>query len=410
MYEYWWRFKNSNWMSLSLTLVAVTAAALLCWFVIPILGSAAYSLFKSPQSSTNPPITDYSNLLKALTTIVTALVAIISLIYGWSRSLMPGSTRAVRTFLESTRDPMEALTCHFNSLIRWIGQPVAVFIDDVDRCQGGYIVDLLEGIQTLFRDVPVTYVVAADRRWLCTSYEKAYETFAGSIGEPGRTVGHLFLDKIFQLSTSVPRLAPAIQADYWQSLLGRKEAGIQAAGQEARMEASATLERLHTEESILTELQSDPVDALYDQALREQAVIRLATPNLTTQTEHRLQPFAALVEPNPRAMKRLVNAYGAMRAIDILKGGRLIEPGRLALWTIVTLRWPVLAEYLEIHPEIVRHILHGTPVQENHVTPEHVRKLLVDSEVARVIRGQEVGMQLDEATIRSCANLPPSEN
>src|SRR3712207_7942290 len=40
------------------------------------------------------------------------------------------------------------------------------FVDDLDRCQSSYVIRLLEGIQTLFSDPRVMYVISADRRWL----------------------------------------------------------------------------------------------------------------------------------------------------------------------------------------------------------------------------------------------------
>jgi hypothetical protein len=42
---------------------------------------------------------------------------------------------------------------------------------------------------------------------------------ASTIGEPGRPLGYLFLDKVFQVSVSIPRLSPRWQSAYWQGLL-----------------------------------------------------------------------------------------------------------------------------------------------------------------------------------------------
>ena len=39
------------------------------------------------------------------------------------------------------------------------------------------------------------------------------------------------------------------------------------------------------------------------------AVDKLSSPALAAATEHHLQRFAALLSPNPRAMKRFVNDY-----------------------------------------------------------------------------------------------------
>ena len=104
-------------------------------------------------------------------------------------------------------------------MIGQIGRPVAVFIDDLDRCDAKFVVELLQNIQTLFRSAPVLYVVAADRAWICTSYEQVYEDFTDNIGLPGKSMGHLFLEKVFQLSVEVPDLSDAIHNAHWEGLI-----------------------------------------------------------------------------------------------------------------------------------------------------------------------------------------------
>ena len=115
------------------------------------------------------------------------------------------SARGARRFIANTSDPMRLVREHLADLTRWIHHDVVVMIDDLDRCKGPYVVDLLEGIQTLFRDIPVTYVVAADRDWLADSYATEYADFVSVSGEPGRPVGYLFLEKTFQISTGLPQ-------------------------------------------------------------------------------------------------------------------------------------------------------------------------------------------------------------
>src|SRR5207249_3054576 len=103
-----------------------------------------------------------------------------------------GPAQPGKTFLETSRDPMRGLSDHFRVLAQLIGRPVAILIDDLDRCQGTYVVELLDGIQTLFRGAPVTYVVAADRRWLRTSYETAYQPYVATVQDLGQPLGYLF--------------------------------------------------------------------------------------------------------------------------------------------------------------------------------------------------------------------------
>jgi hypothetical protein len=102
-------------------------------------------------------------------------------------------------------------------LVEWIQQEVVILIDDLDRCQAPYVVELLEGIQTLFRDVPITYVIA-DRDWLPVSYAKEYDRFESVTEDLGRPAGYLFLEQTFQISA--PSVSRGARLDtYWGHLL-----------------------------------------------------------------------------------------------------------------------------------------------------------------------------------------------
>jgi hypothetical protein len=151
----------------------------------------------------------------------------------------------------------------------------------------------------------------------------------------------------------------------------------------------------------------DALDQSHDQsfaeqqALREEMVVRLAAPDITTRIEnHTLGPFAALLEPNPRSMKRLVNTYSVNRALSTL--GRLdIPPEKLALWTILTMRWPKLAEHLEEEPKDIEQIGNSAPSD----VEASIDNLFNDTEVIRVAQADEIAAGLDVKTVERCALL-----
>jgi hypothetical protein len=264
--------------------------------------------------------------------------------------------------------------------------------------------DFLEGIQTLFRETEVTYVVAADKRWLCTSYEKVYNDFIETVNEPGRPLGHLFIEKTFQFTVSLPRLSPKRKKDYWQHLMSINKSGRQKDQDKARIDAQQRMKELRTEKEITEELKMSSHDPVYDQAIREAAIVRLAEPDVGENTEeHILKQFADLMEPNPRAMKRFANSYGVQMAMDIMRGGSM-ETEKLALWTIILLRWPLLAEFLGEHPEMVEFI--GKESIPEDSIPQNLHKLFQDSNIIDVIKGKGVGVMMDEDTIRNLNDLP----
>ena len=72
---------------------------------------------------------------------------------------------------------------------------------------------------------------------------------------------------------------------------------------------------------------------------------RMQSKELVGEREHFLAGYADLLEANPRAMKRLLNAYGFRRGFDIQSPDRS-DPDALVRWTILENRWPVLADHL----------------------------------------------------------------
>ncbi len=287
---------------------------------------------------------------------VTAGIALIVAVIGGQRWLVFGSSTAAETYKQQAIDPNKRLVDLYQNFVASLGKPkppnylahdpmpIAIFIDDLDRCDGTYVVELLEGIQTLMRDAPVAFVVAADRRWICTAFEQHYSSFAEPIGEPGRPLGYLFLDKLFQISAGLPALSAQQRSRYWDHLLDSGASAPVAAASE-QVEKLAAASGLVAKQAVI-----DAAPVEQQAALRAVAVEQSYAPEEQKKLEHRLRPFAALLEPNPRSMKRLVNAVAIARARCILEGRAVgLEP--LARWTIIELRWPLVAAWLAEMPE-----------------------------------------------------------
>lgn len=341
-------------------------------------------------------------LITLVATAVTTVAAGINALRGLGGAF--SSRQGADQFVRQAADPMNTLERRFCGLVRSIGKPVAVFVDDLDRCRPPYVVELLEGIQTVLREPPVTFVIAADRHWLYDSYEQVYPEHKRDGRDPGRPLGHLFLEKTFQLSTSVPRLSLAEREEFWRSLIFPSAEAEDAAELEQRLAQEFAGAR--TEEETFTVLdrlsRGSPAER---RAARAVAVRKLSTPELVQATEHTLSRFAPLLEPNPRAMKRLVNAYGVERALQIIGGHStaLDYPReRLALWTILKSRWPLLADYLADEPDAVEALKTGDlppEISADEARP-YLAALFADDEVRRVVSGSVIGVDLDADSLR----------
>jgi hypothetical protein len=355
--EKYWRFTTGRSHYYLAIPAILWVLAVIIW-----LFSSGSDVFKALQTTA-----DYT---VPISTILAFIGTIWATTVGVSHSLLPGSARAARSFMEQGDDPQERLKKHFREMVMWIEQPIAIFIDDLDRCSEEYTVELLEGIQTMFKEVPVTYVIAADKRWLSTSYEKIYSSFAGSVEEPGRPLGYLFLEKTFQFSVSLPRLSEYWKDKYWRNLIQSEKYETQKGVKEARDRAKQieNAQSWEIAEDLYLKFQKDKksgTSPFSDLIVRDAYIARSAEPDVEKHEEHFLLKFRDFLEPNPRAMKRLVNAYRTQKTLDIIKGGERSDPNKLALWTILVMRWPRLAEYLEARPGMIEYIgIEKLPVED----------------------------------------------
>src|SRR5437667_3805003 len=206
---------------------------------------------------------------------------------------------------------------------------------------------MLDTIQTLVRDSAkdpvaakkalhaISFVIAADGAWIRRSYEIAYTDFAPSVATPGRSLGYQYLDKLFQLRVPVPTIDQVKQQEYLRVLYRVKDPDISKSAKYAEEQAvRQNLQRSSSEAEIVETLNNARPEIR--SRIAGAAVEKLSAPDLAEATEHRLQQFAPLLEPNPRAMKRFVNDYSILRAVRTLEGNA-VQADPLALWAVIEL-------------------------------------------------------------------------
>lgn len=333
-----------------------------------------------------------------------------------ARFLLWDSATGARLFEQANTNPMKEISDHFTWLVTKAPGPVVFFIDDLDRCSESYVVELLDAVQTLVRHAPwqatdqtatkwVSFVVAADGGWIRKSYEITYTNFAETVAEPGRPLGYLFLDKLFQLRVPVPSIDLPRKQTYLASLLHspRKQAHLASFLSAERKRTEDLLEGSSTDTEILDVL--DDASPEVRSLVAGLAVDRLTSPTVEATTEHRLQRFGPLLAPNPRSMKRFLNAYSALRAVRTLEGST-VPVGPLALWAIIETRWPGLADHLRTHPESITLI--GASEAESNPVPVELRSLFKAPELRRLAAFSD-GEPLTPELIRICCGEAPEQ-
>ncbi len=341
-------------------------------------------------------VTGARNGINAVVGFFVASGSALALLRSTKSSLLAGSPRAATALIRTAGDPYRRIHDRYDRLVRKIDRNVLVCIDDLDRCQPSYVVELLEGIQTIFGDVPVTYLIAADQGWLSQCFQKEYADMAKATGRPGRPLGYLFLEKTFAVSAPMPRPSPAAQERYWHAVLageGRGDSEIRGPDRSAAAEELATMT---TEAAVARVAALSSADMSgHARALRERAAIKLAESVAEGTHDHVLGPYMRLMEPNPRALKRLRNAYAVaalarFASLEVTTDEADVDS--LIRWTILTLRWPTLAARVMDEPQLLGRI--ATPVTGDDVAADlgkDLAPLAADGDLRHLLRDAVAG-------------------
>ena len=312
---------------------------------------------------------------------IAALVALVSSVRNAvTRHLLAQSPRGSKALLRTT-DPMEDLLHRYAFLVRSTRTGMVVLDDNLDRCHASYVVEMLEGIQTLLRNLPearslsvrrpvrrpplVAFVVAADRGWLCDSDPSVYEEFEAGAREPGRPFGLSFLDKIFEFVLRIPTVPAAM------SVAARADQRTDPPNPfrdcTAELQIRATLREAENPPGPRRRARTyRPVPLQRRYAVEQLAEIELESdPRCrSTDTAEQLDRLLSVLDPGPAVQRQLETAYCVNRTQQLLAGHAVDADqsaiARLGLWTILQLKWPLLADHLSRHPHDLEHMTSET--------------------------------------------------
>jgi hypothetical protein len=289
--------------------------------------------------------------ITAITSCITIVGSFWILIKSISKSLISASPDAAKEFKEKTRDSMEELKVHYGEIINYTNDHVAVFIDDLDRCNATFAVELLEGIQTLFKEQPVLYVIAGDRHWLTTCFENYYQDYKGVAREPGQRLGYLFLEKAFQLSLRLPKVSGETKKEYWEFILNPQNKKIMHAEDSTRENKKEQVKGRISKDYLQTDF-SNPesmkkIIEEHELNLEEATDIVLEMMDSSSEdVKHLLQNHHPLIDANPRGIKRMANQYTVYRNI-LTAEGKNFNRDKLFRWLILQNKYPVYTDWLE---------------------------------------------------------------
>lgn len=276
----WWSFKLQNHN----TLVVVVLAAV---FLGSTYGLADYFLLEGDN------ITLYAGLIGLLGSIWVTFT-------GMVQNIFRRRVTTAELAKTNTADPYKEIKDRFNEIAK--GRKLAIFIDDLDRCEIKPTVSLLEGIQNLFKGAKVLYVIAADGNWISNCFNQQYAKFK-ELDSPGHSVGSQFLQKSFQMVVDVPKISAEQHKRLWEKYLGIPSAESPTESQRQKEDVNEKIASAQSTEDIR--------EAVSEDTTMEQRT--LAAEKLESiveeRKEHILYDYMDYVPRNPRQMKRLINQF-----------------------------------------------------------------------------------------------------
>lgn len=334
------------------------------------------------------------NLATALLLALSGGAGIWSVVSLFTESLLPGTTPAAKNYSLGSGDPLERFRRHFDRMMKRLGRPILVVVDDIDRCRPEVVVELVRGMQTVLRSPRVVFLVLGDLDWISKAFETQHEMMKEiEVGEE-HTFGGRFVEKAFQMSLVLPSMEEDTQREFVGRILGTAEAENAEVVREysGRYDESSGVDD-HVErerkfqleqKAVQTALAKDNVDADTQRRILSQRNLRAALRNAGDKqskvvTQHRLAGIARVLPPNPRQIKRIVNGITLYQEVGRIHSD--IQPEtdewrKLALWIVLMTEWPTTWNRLGVYPGLVDQARSGnSDGVDSHLLP-------MDSEIA----------------------------
>jgi hypothetical protein len=435
VYEILWRLKNPKVVALLMTaLVSTVTLAILYRFNIVHLSRG------SGTENVSFNLGDGIGLMLAGLTTLSAVWGFGAI---FTESIIPGSDTIGERLSLGSGDPFERFRRHFYQTMERVRRPVIVIVDDLDRCRPAVVVDLIRGIQTLLRSSRVVFAILGDRDWIERAFEAHHSSMSAVTIGPEQTFGARFVEKAFQMSFVLPGMSKEKQTGYVrQLLLDRKRSSRDSTGMGS--DAAAKLRQVvqkavGTQEAgqldtgqILEQVRASSEATLLDPNKLEQfvneelAIHSAASEEVEKEISHRLEPLAEYFPPNPRQIKRIINAVTIYHAVALQQLGLNVGNPRwfqLARWIIIMTEWPLTWQLLGSYPvlgdllksqepdkmiaNIVETDLPGSPT----LTLQELARIRADKALAGLIEGSsDAGPAIDRTAIEELLTLTPVYN
>lgn len=302
--------------------------------------------------------------------------AIWTVVAAFTETLLPGTPDAAKNYSLGSGDPLDRFRRRFDHIVCGLRRPVLVVIDDLDRCEPEFVVEMMRGIQTIFRSPRVVFIVLGDRNWIEHSFSIVHKGMKGIPVGPEHTFGGRFVEKVFQLSLVLPGINPATRETYVTKLLVPETIHQATPEKEiSTVDENKPIEKKSTQpKDKLTQAQAEERK---EEKRKEKATKRAfksaMDPKTELQTRHRLLPVSPVLPDNPRQIKRIINAISFYQEIATIThdwGYKSTDWCQLALWVIIMTEWPTSWARLAVDPDLVDRVRAARQSDQGNKTQE----------------------------------------
>lgn len=292
--------------------------------------------------------------LAYLTLVLASLLAVAALYIGFAKKLGLN----LLDYLEKTdfKDKIGTLS-QFEGEMRRLTEAippnmkVVVFVDDLDRCKGPVLGEIVEALQLADVSKSCIFVLGMDLNIVANVIERERQELAQSVdsgnGKLEHGSGYKFLEKIIQARLSLPDYGPEEMAELIASAMQPDRAvgaGLEGAKPDFQKDGATRLpvdDEQGVAESGLDQNGSPDPAPVIEQIRDSSLVIRLATHYGSGHFE------------NPRRLKRFINGFRLQTYLAASNRTDAEQVDRLARLLVLAEKWPALLEQAIRNEEVL---------------------------------------------------------
>jgi WD40 repeat protein len=334
-----------------------------------------------------------SSVIAAVTGLSGCIGGLVTWARGWIRQPFSFDLNKVTAATRTQPEPVDEVNIpgDIERLIRLLAQRkdegLVVFIDDLDRCSPVKVKDAVEAINLLFNSSPLAntvFVLGMDEVMVAASLHVAYSDMIRELQQrehpASADFGHRFLSKICQLSFDLPEPQSPAMEEYLNGLMETSRKGnkgnskITSSGTpvltverkneidkilKGKNSVSARMEAAEDLISKASEVERDSVAEVVLEKVKEEN-LRVLTSD-SPEVQKAIREGVKILEPRPRDYKRYINAVRlqllvANQSLKLDQSRKRATISQIAKWTAIGIRWPILAEELRKHPELINEL------------------------------------------------------